>query len=650
MDKRFILALVLSAVILIGWFSLVVPLVTPPPKPADTAGEPGEEETAPGEEEAEGKEPGKEAGAEPGEEPAEEPGEEPAEKPGEEEDGGEAEPPASLATQADPVDGIELENEAFRLVLTNRGASLQELILQDFLDPEQKELFPMLQEIQAGVRSFFWTFGDGEEGPGTQPWEILETESPGEAAFVFHTATDLDLTKRFRLPDPGEAVPYTFRLSLTVKNAGDETVDVGPRLTGPAGIPPERKDYNEIKAYVASGISAKDPTVKDFDPADVREESRTLSVNNLHYAGVGNKYFGAVLVPKTPEAVDKVEVRPLLDLAVYQSALAAQLGQIEAGLSEAQRREAEKEARREARRAATINVQPVIAFEETALAPGEEITWEFLVFAGPKREAYLKALSIQGIRTSVRSFCLPGSWTRGLSWLMLKILLFFNAIFCNFGVAIIGLTVLVRALMSPLSFRMQISMNEYQKKMKKVQPKLKEIKERYKDKARQQQEMAKLMREHGVSLIPLKGCLPIFLQFPIFIALFVTLRNSLELRHAGFLWIRDLASPDRLFALPAFIRDLPLIGGFIGSYFNLLPLLWIGMMILQQRLSPMAQAQTDDPQMASQRKMMLIMSVVFGFLFFRIESGAALYIIVSTIWGMGEAFLIRRRIQAKETA
>ncbi|MHC5081201.1 MAG: YidC/Oxa1 family insertase periplasmic-domain containing protein [Planctomycetota bacterium] len=505
--------------------------------------------------------------------------------------------------------------------------------MKAFLNPTQMEPYRLLTDIQDGLWSFLVSVKGSREDLTALPWEILPSPTPDEVIFRFQTSDGLEIRKRFSIGREEGDTPFTFRLRVSVKNIGEKNVDLTTYLSGPAGIPIERLDYPNLLAYVASGVNPKEPTVEEIDLSDVEEGSRKITPHQCHYAGVGNKYFGAVLIPKDPTRVADVAVRSLLDTALWEDAL----------------RKTKDPAK--ARKKTVRNLQPILSLKDTEegpLAPGKERTWEFTVFAGPKRDPLLEALSLKGIRTSISSFCFPSSWTRGLSWVMLKILIFFNGIVSNFGVAILLLTVLVRALMFPLSIRMQISMNEYQKKMKKIQPKMQEIKERYKDKQRQQQELTKLMREHGVSLLPLKGCLPIFLQFPIFIALFVTLRNSLELRHAGFLYIRDLALPDQLFPFPEFVPDMFLIGGILGSHFNLLPILWIALMILQQRLTP--QPATDDPQMKSQRKMMLIMSIAFGVLFFRIEAGCALYIITSTLWGMGESTLIRRRLAAQEQA
>jgi YidC/Oxa1 family membrane protein insertase len=118
----------------------------------------------------------------------------------------------------------------------------------------------------------------------------------------------------------------------------------------------------------------------------------------------------------------------------------------------------------------------------------------------------------------------------------------------NFGVAIIGLTLIVRLVMYPIADKQFRSFAG----MRKIQPKMKEIQERYKDdKARQQQEILKLYQQEKVN--PMAGCLPILIQIPIFYALYKVLMVSVEMRHQPFaLWIKDLSAPDPMTPLNLF--------------------------------------------------------------------------------------------------
>ncbi len=192
---------------------------------------------------------------------------------------------------------------------------------------------------------------------------------------------------------------------------------------------------------------------------------------------------------------------------------------------------------------------------------------------------------------------------------ILKTLQFIHKYIPNYGVAIIILTLILRLLLYPLQVKSFKSM----KKMQLVQPEVKLIKEKYKeDPKRQQQETMALFKRAGAN--PLGGCLPLLLQMPFFFAIFQVLRNSIELVNAPFLgWISDLSAKD-----PYYI----------------LPVLMCLAMLIQQKVTPSPSA---DP---AQKKMMMIMPLVFGFIMKDLPSGLCLYIFISTLFGFGQQMLV----------
>lgn len=215
-------------------------------------------------------------------------------------------------------------------------------------------------------------------------------------------------------------------------------------------------------------------------------------------------------------------------------------------------------------------------------------------------------------------------------WLMKAL----QGIVGSYGVAIMLLTVIVRALLLPISFKTQLSMQRYGKKMQKIKPLLDEVQKKHaKDPARMNQERMKIMREHGMGL-PL-GCLTIFLQIPIWFALFQALRVEFAIRHQTFLWVADLSMPDRLIHLP-----------FWPDWFNLLPILMLVLWVIQQRLTPTPGS--DDPQVQMQMKMMKFMPYVFFFFLYNYAAGLSLYMCVSSCWSIAESKLVRRAITRLE--
>ncbi|MEZ6068649.1 MAG: YidC/Oxa1 family membrane protein insertase, partial [Planctomycetaceae bacterium] len=176
-------------------------------------------------------------------------------------------------------------------------------------------------------------------------------------------------------------------------------------------------------------------------------------------------------------------------------------------------------------------------------------------------------------------------------------------------------------------------------KMKDINPKLQEIKTKYAgDKEAMTRAQLELMRKHGYN--PVAGCLPLILQLPIFIGLYNALNNAVDLRMAKFLWIDNLAAPDNLFDLPF---NLP----FLGSQFNLLPLITIVLFIIQNKL--FTPPPTNEEQ-ALQQKMMNFMMIFFGVMFYHVPAGLCVYFIASSLWGICERKLLDRHRKPLEAA
>ncbi|MCA8987202.1 MAG: membrane protein insertase YidC, partial [Planctomycetaceae bacterium] len=131
-----------------------------------------------------------------------------------------------------------------------------------------------------------------------------------------------------------------------------------------------------------------------------------------------------------------------------------------------------------------------------------------------------------------------------------------------------------------------------------------------------------LMKESGF----FSGCLPMLLQIPIFFALYQALYTSVDLRMAQFLWIDNLAAPDQMFRMPFAIP-------WLGQDFNLLPIISVGLMILQQKMFAPPAANEEQ---AMQQKMMGYMMIVIGFMFYRMPAGLCIYFIASSLWAVAE--------------
>jgi YidC/Oxa1 family membrane protein insertase len=276
------------------------------------------------------------------------------------------------------------------------------------------------------------------------------------------------------------------------------------------------------------------------------------------------------------------------------------------------------------------------------LAAGQSLHHTFTVYGGPRRKTTLaNALADPAIVQAVMNyqsalFIFPATLVSLTATTMLTILEFFHGLVRNWGVAIIMLTVLVRLLMFPLSRKQALAAV----KMQALKPELDALREKYKnDKEKLSRAQMELWRKHKVN--PLGGCLPLLVQMPIFIGLWQGLQSSVDLRQARFLWIDNLAAPDGTSVKFFFWgEDIFIISRFFGPYFNLLPVILIGLFLVQQKMFMPPKSATPDPQVEMQQKMMTYMLVFFGYIFWRLPSGLCLYYIASTAWGIAERMLL----------
>ena len=247
---------------------------------------------------------------------------------------------------------------------------------------------------------------------------------------------------------------------------------------------------------------------------------------------------------------------------------------------------------------------------------GVPATRTYTLYIGPKKQALLWDLGMK----DVMEF---GMW-RWLCYPLVWVLNLFNALIPNYGVAIILLTILVRLLFWPLTHKSTVGM----RRMQEIQPKVKAIQQKFKDNPqRLQQETWALYRENKVN--PLSSCLPMLVQIPVFIALFTVLRSAVELRYAPFLWISDLSEPEALFA-----------GWFPFGGLNVLPLAMAALTMLQSALTPTS---GDNRQ---QRMMMVMMPLMMLFFFYNFPSALSLYWMLSTAFGVAQAWWIKTRYGA----
>ncbi|MCK4343484.1 MAG: membrane protein insertase YidC [Phycisphaerae bacterium] len=577
------------------------------------------------------------------------------------------------------------EGDALRLVLDPHGGSVAtlELFARDkkgqFVHRAELggvEPYKLLSAVPSDEPRYFsfsthrvWIKEYGNESwkLGSQPWQV----APGPADTVtFTTALCggdgrelLRFTKTYRL----RAGRPVFEFDLSVENLGPEPLTVSLDQDGPLGIRKEHLQYDMrqlLTAQYAEGAVELNKGYKRDKLAKATragEPIRLLEPDQQAFiwTALTNKYFG-------------VYTRPLPKTGHVQDFVAAVSGLV------ADERTEENLGDLRAR----------IKTVETALPAGGQVDYTFEVYAGAKDAGTLAAanpdyadrtkLYYQLAQSADQRCCCTFLWLQNVMvWLLETV----HVAVRNYGVAIIILVLIVRSLLHPLTVWQQKSMFRMQDSMAKLQPKMSAIKEKYaNDRVKQNQEMMKMWGEAGVNPASnFVSFLPLFIQMPIFVALWTALNTDVNLRHAPFLpwWITDLSAPDAawVFAPPGITIPFLSLAPYIGKWFtnipslNLLPILMGVSMWLQQKYMPKPHMQakleaakeeraagkrksgmSPEDQRRQQQIMMYMMSIMFPLMLYHWPSGLSLYWMSTNVFGICESLIVRKQLaREKET-
>lgn len=529
----------------------------------------------------------------------------------------------------------------FRAVFSNRGAQLVELRSGNFFDrtgltaEEQDDpehwlhLVDSVRTPLGRTGSLLWVTDErsGDIAGGRSLagvlWDMerLETADGRDRGvqFTYAPGNGAVFTKRIEVVEragvEGEASgTYELEVTLGLENGaalGEASAPQdGPRgflLRTGAVMQPEYEEafYQGPKAIAVGGRDG------DLEHDDATKKNRTSEFVGqleapapLHVVGVHNKYFAFLW-----RGAD-VDSQQTIKNSNWQR------------LKDLDFAEATPRAAGRAYLHITADAYLDLAYPD----PGEKREWRYRVWAGPKDHAGFLDASPAHEEVLLSDL----GWFSGLGRFLVKLLIGIESVVGNWGVAIIVLTLLVRLVLFPINRRSQTAMARYQTKMKRVQPRIEAIKEKYKEDPKAlQQAQAKLMQEEGL-FPPLGGCLPLFLQMPIFFGLFSALRTSFELRQAPFAgWITDLARPDRLVD---FGEGSPV------QYLNLLPILMVIMWIWQQRSMP----QATDEQAKQMQRIMMFMPLIMGVFLYNYAAGLSLYMVTSSTFALIEIKVIKK--------
>jgi YidC/Oxa1 family membrane protein insertase len=470
-----------------------------------------------------------------------------------------------------------------------KGARIDDLVLLDHRETIAKNSPPVRLLSPGGTTdAYFASFG----------WSGSNVALPGGDTVWTADATTLTPAKPVTLTwDNGQGQRFAIRLAIdanymftatqTVENIAPQAVTVRPYgLVSRVGISKDPSSWTMHTGPIGTFNGATDYSVgfKDLDKAGAAGQRFQTTGG---WIGFGDKYWQTALVPAQTVAAD-------------------------AGF----------------RAGDNGRYQADVAAAPLTIASHGSATTEQRFFAGAKEVAVLDAYEAQGVTKLDRA--VDWGW---FVWFEKPIFYLLDWLFAhvgNFGIAIILLTCCVRALLFPVAQRQFASMAS----MRKVQPKMKALQDRHKDdKQTLQQEMLKLYQSEKVN--PLAGCLPIFIQMPIFIALYKVLMLSIEMRHQPFaLWIRDLSAPDPLTPINLFgflPFDPP---GFL--HLGVLAIILGVTMWLQFKMNPPA----GDP---AQQQVMQIMPWMMMLFFAPLAAGLQLYYVANNLLSLAQQQYLNRR-------
>ncbi len=493
---------------------------------------------------------------------------------------------------------INVDTEHYAITLTTAGANVLSIRLLDYLDSDgnpvelveadEEDVLPFethfdrLKNVPFGDRALYHLEEEGDSSSRTYTFYRYLEDSNGNP-FRF-SKTYIFQNDKFMFDMIISAVPLGEKGLYLNNDSVSYTLAWGP-LLGPISVVRNRYNITRQGYYEAGKFH------KVFGGAGGcslrRGESKYSEISHtIDWVGVVNRYFMVAVVPDARSYIYAFDQRTA--------------GKYFLGISAPYYR-------------------------------GESLDNSFKVYIGPKDRKLLREYGYNF--ESVLSARVLKPIVIFLEWMIAT----FYSFTGSYGLAIILMTITIKIILHPLTFKSFQSM----RKMSALQPKINEIREKYKNNQTQMnKEIQAMYRKEKVN--PMGGCLPMILQLPIFYGLYTALSGMIELRNASFLWIRNLSLPDSVATIKT---ALPMLGYRIeGQGFtdiNILPFVMTATTLLQTKL-------TSGNQGNQQGKMMTyLFPVVFFFIFWNMPSGLVLYWTIQNILTIGQQYFIDYRMKKK---
>ena len=464
-----------------------------------------------------------------------------------------------------PQKDVSVNTDLYTAVFSSRGASLKSLTLKKYREENAPAAINVSLGNDADPNIYsFSTRATGLNLPDNTLFstdsDVLTIDKSGSRQLTFNYISGQGFTVRKIYTFTSGEYGIKLETQLFNNSAAPLVGAIQHVMTYPAEPKVKNNRFDTAGSYLFSDNSLQSNKMKDVSSASKRYDKTIL------WAGFADKYFlSAILSEKS--SIASVELKK------------NGAGFLESTVSSPQ---------------FTVN-------------PGQSVTSEYRLFVGPKDIDVLKA---QG--NSLEQ-SLDLGWFTVIAKPLLYTLKFFYRYVGNYGIAIIIITIILKALFFPLTHKSYKSM----KGMQKIQPEMAKLREKYKDdRDAMNKAVMELYREHKVN--PMGGCLPMVVQIPVFFALYKSLMFSIELRHAPFFfWVTDLADKDPYYVTPVIMGIT---------------------MFFQQKMTP----SNMDPM---QQKMMLALPVVFTFMFLSFPSGLVLYWLVNNVLTISQQMYINKLVK-----
>lgn len=469
---------------------------------------------------------------------------------------------------------VTVETDLVKVVLSNRGGVIKRWELKRYLntDPKQPQPIQLVPAEEKGVSLI---------PPLTV--EVLDARLQERMAKGLYAVSgkDLSLTEGqptgeigFSYTDPETGAQVTKRLAF---HHGSYLVDLAVETSGVSSSTTLSLGTNfGIHQWEEGFVGFIGPATHIADKLDkATPEKEDLRPGSMKWAAMQDKYFLAAAIPT--DAVPHIGV-----------------------------------VRKEGERLVSVGLR-------TPAAPGTVLS-RYRLFVGPKEYDTLAALKIELEETIDFGWFIYGSWSfvRAVAKPVFYAIRYLHDLTHNYGVAIIIVTIGIKLLLAPLAYKSYKSMKD----MAAVQPELVALQKKYADdRERLNKELIKLYKDKKVN--PVGGCLPMFFQIPIFVALFNILYMTIELRQAPFmLWVKDLSVQDPYYVLPILMGVT---------------------MFIQQKIQPT----TMDPKQA---QIMLLLPVFLTFLFVTFPAGLVLYWLTNNVLTIAQQVVTDRYLLPKAPA